>query len=1425
MKQLPANIVGGTGSKTLTDSKTLPESSAATALGSSGPPAPKVEIRDHELISCVGRGSYGEVWLARNVMGTYRAVKIVARAAFEHARPFEREFNGIKKFEPLSRSHDGFIDILQVGRTEEYFYYVMELADDQVTGQQIDPEHYAPKSLRSEMKERKRLPFEKCVELGISLTQALGHLHRHGLIHRDIKPSNIIFVNGILKLADIGLVAEQSEAKSFVGTEGFIPPEGPGTAQADIYSLGKVLYEIATGKDRHEFPALPTLLGEDETDTHLLELNSVFLKACQGEVKLRYQTAEEMRDDLLLLQSGKSVKQAQETERRLGWLMRASAVGMAITVLALAGIFVVNRQAKREAALRARAQLKEQEARQTLINQYVANGEGKEDDGDLGAAVDWYVKALEIETDPVAVARQRFRIGAALHMMPKLVQLMKHEGVVNDVVFNADGRLVASGSDDKTARVWDTATGVLSIPPLEHTNKVRRVLFSPDGERLLSVAGELTQQLGSGDSAGTGEVRLWDLRSGNLIADVPHPDYVAAAEFGKEGKSFVTGCFDGLVRVCDARTGKIGKILRHPDQVLALSLSADGDLVASCCRTRLRLWELSSGRCLFTNVVGAARDIAISPDRRTYSAIMGPTGAAVYRVEDGFPIMTIPDPYVREGGALSYSAEGRRLLLGTWDQHFNVYDVVTGTKLTTISYAAKVANLGVPFGASFSPDGRNVVTWGGEGQARIWSSRNGRQSYPALHHHGPITMATFSPESRCLVTGGADGYVKIWDLASDASLEFQHPHYKGIGEAKWSPDGKRILLGGGDALGGVWDLATGKPVGEKISHDPAGFTGASWSRDGRRLVTADASGSLLVWNGDSIMPLTPPIQILTNKWIVAQISPDGERIAVGGDLTEARILEASSGKQLFAVAHGQTGPGLRAGFTSKGRWLFTLGVDGVVRLWNPTTGASVLKAMRHKGPVTGVCSSSDESRLATASEDGTVVVWEIPIGRATLPPLRHRDKVSSVVFSPDNRRLLTASEDGTVCVWDAESGRKQLTINLGGAAWHAIFNRNGKYIATASARGARLWDGLTGEPLSPWLTRAEALAVRASDIQFAPGDDRLANWGWLTAGGSGMPAGVWNLQPDSRQLELLQAHALVLGGEAPGRTTFDLVPAWAKLKATCPERVAVSQEQALCWHRALAEWCYVASDRYGLTAHTRPLCAAYPEDRLLRRWAAGGLLNQGRALEALATDPDVLPLRSSAAPPGSLDLSHVFNRCLSGPNGVLDHGEELVRLEPGVQTMGGVQFDVRGAIMLGGLAELFMDGFLDPTNAPTIPVNRGVSRFHMLQFAYFETTEGTPIGRYVLHYADGENRELPIRYGPDIRNFWYGTQSGDSVAEASGAVVVWRGESRNASGNGASIRLFKRTYENPRPNVEVVSIGFESTMTPCSPVLMAVTVE
>ncbi len=151
--------------------------------------------------------SYGDVWLARNVLGTYRAVKGVCRDAFSDERPYEREFAGIRKYEPVSRTHEGQVDVLQVGRNEAagYFYCVMELADaadgapsapnpstrseaeavPRHAASVLEPDRYASRTLREVVAQRGCLPLNECLEIGISRADALEQLYRHRLVHRD----------------------------------------------------------------------------------------------------------------------------------------------------------------------------------------------------------------------------------------------------------------------------------------------------------------------------------------------------------------------------------------------------------------------------------------------------------------------------------------------------------------------------------------------------------------------------------------------------------------------------------------------------------------------------------------------------------------------------------------------------------------------------------------------------------------------------------------------------------------------------------------------------------------------------------------------------------------------------------------------------------------------------------------------------------------------------------------------------------------------------------------------------------------------------------------------------------------------------------------------------------------------------------------
>ncbi len=246
------------------------------------------EIPDHEIIRCIGYGAYGEVWLARSITGAYRAVKTIWREDFEDEASFRREFEGLLYYEPIARSHHGLVHILHIGQLQgdsPMYYYVMELADDAHTGHHIEPDRYTPRTLLNDMRryDHSPMPIDQVIHVGCQLARALRYLHGEDLTHRDIKPANIIFVHDRAKLADAGLIV-QGMGVGFVGTQGYIPPDGSGTPRADVYALGMVLYEMISGKDRMEFPDLPDDNPDQSQHQKWIAFNRLICQAASARI-------------------------------------------------------------------------------------------------------------------------------------------------------------------------------------------------------------------------------------------------------------------------------------------------------------------------------------------------------------------------------------------------------------------------------------------------------------------------------------------------------------------------------------------------------------------------------------------------------------------------------------------------------------------------------------------------------------------------------------------------------------------------------------------------------------------------------------------------------------------------------------------------------------------------------------------------------------------------------------------------------------------------------------------------------------------------------------------------------------------------------------------------------------------------------------
>lgn len=715
-------------------------------------------IPGHTLLRCIGRGSYGEVWLAQTPAGEYRAVKVVLRSTFDRERPFEREYSGIQKFEPVSRAHPSQVSILQVGRDEEagYFYYVMELADDERAGRNIDPATYKPKTLRSEVAITGRIPYERAIDISLSLTKALEYLHAHELIHRDIKPSNIIFVDGVPKLADIGLVTDVGASISYVGTEGFLPPEGPVSQQADIYSLGKVLYEMSTGQDRMEFPELPTFLGDSEEKRGLLELNLVFLKACQNDPNKRYRSAREMHADLAILRSGKSLKRARVLERRMKTAVRASLAAAAPAVALGAGFYAWDQyriqKLRDEVAQRERdktvAERATRERTRQVIDGYVRQGDELSRSSDANGGLAWYARALQTEFEPTRAEGYRALLVQRLERLPKLVGFVTHGAALTCAAWSRDGnRIITAGREVK---IWNVTDGVLTGKPLRHKSGVLSVEMSPDNERVLSICED-------------GTAWLWRVSSGETIAyELEHGGRVRAAEFSPNGRFLLTRAEDKRVIVWDGISARARLRLDHDETPRAAHYSPNGEHIIVAAGEKLSAWETERGARVAHAVspIGKIDQIAFGAEGRRAVVAAGKMAQLWNTTSGEWSAFSMQE--VSPITAIAFAPDERSIVTGTEDGASRRWD--TAGKPPSDLWKFDEALREVELSADSS-----IVLRRTDRSISLADARTGQRLMNTVSHRGSVRAVEFSRDARLWLSAAADGSVWVTELVTGAT--------------------------------------------------------------------------------------------------------------------------------------------------------------------------------------------------------------------------------------------------------------------------------------------------------------------------------------------------------------------------------------------------------------------------------------------------------------------------------------------------------------------------------------------------------------------------------------------------------------------------------------------------------------------------------
>ncbi|KAA1477636.1 WD40 repeat-like protein [Dentipellis sp. KUC8613] len=383
--------------------------------------------------------------------------------------------------------------------------------------------------------------------------------------------------------------------------------------------------------------------------------------------------------------------------------------------------------------------------------------------------------------------------------------LQGHLGSLTCIAFSADGRRIVSGGENKDIYIWDTETGGIICGPLEgHVATITSVTFSKDGEQVIS---------GSADAM----IRVWDIRSKNHQSGYfkGHEDWVHAVGFSSDGTHIASGSDDKTVRVRDVTTGRDAypPLEGHNDWVRSLSFSPDGKLlVTGSDDCTLRLWDARTGESLcgaITGHIDFVLSVAFAPD--SLEVISGsedrnvrvwklssdadgrldgahPTTAFTHRTgvnvvlyspngqyhasgaQDGMVHVTSETTLAdgrcfeaHDGAVLSlaYSPDGRRLFSSSEDTSIRVWDVETGSALSS----TMVGHTEPVYSIALCPDGRTLVSGSGDATVRLWNTDTGTQScMPMRGHAHPVFAVATSPDGMHIASGSADCAVAVWDI-------------------------------------------------------------------------------------------------------------------------------------------------------------------------------------------------------------------------------------------------------------------------------------------------------------------------------------------------------------------------------------------------------------------------------------------------------------------------------------------------------------------------------------------------------------------------------------------------------------------------------------------------------------------------------------
>lgn len=1004
----------------------------------------------------LGQGGMGAVFEAVDpALGRPAAVKIMlpSLATDPTARTrFLREARAAAAVE-----HENIVPIYHVGEDGGVPFLAMPLLPG--------------RSLETRLAAEPTLPAAEVAEIGRQIARGLAAAHSKELVHRDIKPSNVWLEedsNGSflrVRLLDFGLAraADQDDritiSGHLVGTPAYMAPEQARGCdpdpRADLFSLGVILYEAATGRRPFVGPTAIAVLSAVAVDTPPspsavnrqlpARLSALIERLLAKDPSSRPGSALEVATALEAILSAQSGEIPTPRHRR------ASLVVVLLCVVAvMASLFGWPHDSGIPSAPSARVEAASGQSPTTSREPLPQPSALRDSSAErkLYARTISLAQAL-IRNDRAARAHSLLEECPAhlrgwewayldRNSSNSRLTLPKLESA-RFVQYMPDGQIIVS-LDTKHVRTWDVQTG-------------KELVRRPVSENITAaIALSLNRVAVTGDG---GSVSVFDPRTGDVATQLRGlSPSVIHLDISRDGNCLVTSHTDGTTRAwnlaVNRETARVTPA--RPSGAGVASFSPDGKLVASFDGDRtVRVWNPANGeeQTTYTNALRDSPLLWVGPDDRALVTI---TSSGVVVKDLG----TTDSPRMLEiaGNCAAADYDGRLMATG----HRSGKIVVWNTETWKPIWSSTTTSMPVEC-VSLSANGRYVAAGGKDGTIRVWEVVDGSEPAVWSEHTSSIITLEFHPKELELMSLSQDGTIKFWPLVPRIASIF----IDGETPVAVSSDGRRVATASGDKLT-IRNLDS-QPICS-IRSPRRGTIDSTFRTDGRRVAIRPGDGSIQIWDADTGKVLSRLTSDPPGDGVVFApcFDPTSRRVAAAFrriDSWGLLVWDSDTGERLVRWDADRLPPVIAPmlAFSPDGSRLVVTNADPEDRKSITVFDSMTARPVREFDGVqqlTGIARymydaafSPDGARLAVAYHNGIVKVWDLATRTTIVTLTGHAAAVRRVIFMPDGGRLVTMSDDQSVRVWDAATGDQLLELPALGRPRGLAFNTDGQLLAAA----------------------------------------------------------------------------------------------------------------------------------------------------------------------------------------------------------------------------------------------------------------------------------------------------------------------------------------------------------------------------------------